>query len=58
MQALIDFDGWRAWKNLSEAAAEKKLKEMEAETEEERKKREKKEEKERKRLEVLKKMGK
>ena len=55
MQALIDFDGWRAWKKLGEQQAAKQS-EMEAkETEEQRLKREKKEEK---RLEMLRKMGK
>ncbi|KAL9080058.1 MAG: hypothetical protein Q9159_007667 [Coniocarpon cinnabarinum] len=58
MQALIDFDGWRAWKNAAESAESQKLAAREKESEEERVKREKREEKERRRMEVLGRMGK
>lgn len=54
MQALIDFDGWRKWKDMeSELAKEEKLKEKEMTTEE----RAKKAKKEARRAAVLAKMG-
>lgn len=43
MQALIDFDGWRKWKDMATAADEEKAKKLANETEEARAKREKKE---------------